>query len=174
MKNRAPAIELVRRATKTSFVSGTYDTLSGSARAYLAGFLDRSCFIGIIRYTDQGRPKYTVRINVQCSNRQTLKPLCVLVGGSIQERGETFIWSLAGRQRCAELLNALTPHLHVRKKAAEKVIQFNSEWTRLSDPDDASEILARRDQFVQESVGLKMSWRKECSAPVKRVASSSE
>ena len=37
-----------------------------------------------------------------------------------------------------------------------------------------SEILARRDQFVQESVGLKMSWRKECSAPVKRLASSSE
>lgn len=161
VKDSIDSIEAARRGTKPSYVAGTYNNLSTSERAYLAGFLDRSCFVGIIRYSDRGRPKYTVRINVQCSNRETLKPLRTLVGGSIQQRGQTFIWSLAGRQRCAELLNALVTYLCVRRKAAEKVIQFNSEWTRLSYNNENSEILARRDRFVQESLGLKMSWRGE-------------
>src|SRR5690242_6212757 len=86
-----------------SISSGSYDKLSATERAYVAGFLDRSCFLGIIRYSDRGRPKYTVRINVQCSNRQTLKPLRDLLGGSIKRRQQTFAWSLAGRERCAEL-----------------------------------------------------------------------
>ena len=39
------------------------DELSDTERAYLAGLLDRSCFIGIIRY----RTKYTARITVPVS-----------------------------------------------------------------------------------------------------------
>jgi hypothetical protein len=136
-------------------------TLNASECAYIAGFLDRSCFVGIIRYSDRGRPKYTVRINIQSSNRQTLKPLCALLGGSIKQTRQTFIWSLGGRKRCAELFTLLLPYLHVRKKSAERVIQFDREWTRLKYPYEDSPILARRDHFVQESRGLKMSWRGE-------------
>src|ERR1044071_4591121 len=134
-----------------------YDNLSVSERAYVAGFLDRSCFLGIIRYSDGGRTKYTVRINVQCSNRQTLKPLALLLGGSIKRRQQTFAWSLAGRRRCAELFHVLLPYLHVRRKAAEKVIQFDSEWTRVRHGDHDNETLARRDGIVEESFGLNMS-----------------
>jgi len=137
--------------------------LNDAERAYLAGFLDRSCFIGVIRYSDKGRTKYTVRINVQCSNRQSLKPLCNLLGGSVRKTGQSFIWSLGGRQRCAELLTLLLPHLRARKEAANKVIQFNQEWTKLQYPYNDSEILARRDRRVEESLGLKMSWRGECA-----------
>ena len=139
--------------------SATYDNLTSTQRAYLAGFLDRSCFLGIIRYSDRGRPKYTVRINVQCSNRQTLKPLRDLLGGSIKRKQRTFAWSLAGRERCAELFRVLLPYLSVRKAAAEKVIRFDREWTRVRYPYKDDEALARRDRLVEESVGLKMSWR---------------
>jgi hypothetical protein len=55
----------------------------------------------------------------------------------------------------------LLPHLHVRRKAAERIIQFDSEWTRLKYPYEDQETLARRDRFVTESLGLKMSWRGE-------------
>jgi hypothetical protein len=123
-------------------------TLNTSERAYIAGFLDRSCFVGIIRYSDKGRPKYTVRINVQCSNRQTLKPLRALVGGSIKKRRQTFVWSLGGRKRCAELFSLLLPHLQVRKKSAERVIQFDREWTRVKYPYEDCLILEHRDRFV--------------------------
>jgi hypothetical protein len=84
-----------------------------------------------------------------------------LLGGSIQKRQQTFAWSLAGRERCAELFRILLPHLHVRRKAAERIIQFDSEWTRLKYPYEDQETLARRDRFVTESLGLKMSWRGE-------------
>jgi len=135
--------------------------LSDTERAYLAGFLDRSCFIGVIRYLDNGKAKYTVRINVQSSNRKTLKPLCSLIGGSVRKTGQSFVWSLAGRKRCAELLMLLFPYLQVRKETADKVIQFNAEWKKLEYPYDDWEILASRDRFVEESLGLKMSWRRE-------------
>ena len=137
------------------------DNLSDTERAYLAGFLDRSCFIGVIRYSDKGRPKYTVRISVQCSNRGSLKPLGTLLGGSVRKTGQSFIWSLGGRQRCAELLTLLLPYLRVRKEAAIKVTQFNQEWTKLPYPYDDNEILARRNRCVEESLGLKMSWRRD-------------
>jgi len=136
-------------------------SLGDAECAYLAGYLDRSCFIGVIRYSDKGRTKYTVRINVQCSNRASLKPLCALLGGSVRKTGQSFIWSLGGRRRCAELLRLLLPYLRARKEAANKVIQFDQEWTKLQYPYDDSEILARRDRCVEESLGLKMSWRGE-------------
>ena len=137
------------------------NSLGDAECAYLAGYLDRSCFIGVIRYSDQGRTKYTTRINVQCSNRASLKPLCALLGGSVRKTGQSFIWSLGGRRRCAELLRLLLPYLRARKEAANKVIQFDQEWTKLQYPYDDSEILARRDRCVEESLGLKMSWRGE-------------
>lgn len=136
-------------------------SLGDAECAYLAGYLDRSCFIGVIRYSDKGRTKYTVRINVQCSNRASLKPLCALLGGSVRKTGQSFIWSLGGRRRCAELLRLLLPYLRARKEAANKVIQFDQEWTKLQYPYDDGEILARRDRCVEESLGLKMSWRGE-------------
>jgi hypothetical protein len=136
-------------------------SLGDAECAYLAGYLDRSCFIGVIRYSDKGRTKYTVRINVQCSNRASLKPLCALLGGSVRKTGQSFIWSLGGRRRCAELLRLLLPYLRARREAANKVIQFDQEWTKLQYPYDDSEILARRDRCVEESLGLKMSWRGE-------------
>ena len=135
--------------------------LTDSDRAYVAGFLDRSCFIGVIRYADKGKVKYTVRINIQCSNRGTLKPLCSLIGGSVRKTSQSFIWSLVGRKRCAQLLEVLLPYLRVRREAANKVIQFDADWKNLEYPYDNSEILARRDRFVEESLGLKMSWRRE-------------
>jgi hypothetical protein len=135
--------------------------LNDAQRAYLAGFFDRSCFVGVVRYLDNGKAKYTVRINVQCSNRRTLKPLCALIGGSVRKSGQSFVWSLAGRRRCAELLMLLFPYLQVRRDAAHKVIQFNAEWKRLEYPYDDGEILAHRDRFVEECLGLKMSWRRE-------------
>ena len=101
------------------------DELSDTERAYLAGLLDRSCFIGIIRY----RTKYTARITVQSSNRGTLKPLWSLLGGKINRTKKSFSWSLVGRRRCAKLLSVLLPFLQVRKAAARAVIQFNEEWT---------------------------------------------
>jgi len=165
VKDSVKRIRPTQCAAKASFEPGVVAarkyTLNTNESAYLAGFLDRSCFVGIIRYSDRGRPKYTVRINVQCSNRQTLQPLCALLGGSTKKRGQTFIWSLAGRKRCAELFTVLLPHLQVRKRLAEKVIQFDREWTRLKYPYEDCEILVRRDHFVQESLGLKMSWRGE-------------
>ena len=136
--------------------------LSDDERAYLAGFFDRSCFIGVIRYSDKGRTKYTARINVQCSNRGSLKPLSELLGGSVRKAGGSFTWSLEGRQRCAHLLTLLLPYLRARKEAAHKVIQFNEEWIKLRYPYDDSEIIARRNRCVEESLGLKMSWRGEC------------
>jgi hypothetical protein len=132
------------------------DELSDTERAYLAGLLDRSCFIGIIRY----RTKYTARITVQSSNRGTLKPLWSLLGGKINRTKKSFSWSLVGRRRCAELLSVLLPFLQVRKAAARAVIEFNEEWTRVQDSYDKSEILVRRDRFLELSLGRKMSWRR--------------
>ena len=135
------------------------DKLSDTERAYLAGFFDRSCFIGVIRYSDKGKTKYTARINVQCSNRGSLKPLCALLGGSVRKTKQSFIWSLGGRKRCAEFLVLLLPYLRTRKEAANKIIQFNQEWTKLQYPYDDNDTLARRNRCVEESLGLKMSWR---------------
>ena len=53
------------------------------------------------------------------------------------------------------------PFLQVRKQAAEKVIRYNAEWKKLTYPYDDCEILECRDRFVEESLGLKMSWRGE-------------
>jgi len=134
--------------------------LSDTERAYLAGFLDRSCFIGIIRYFDKGRTKYTARITVQSSNRGALKTLSSLLGGKIKRTKQSFSWSMAGRRSCAELLSVLLPYLQVRKDAARTVIQFNKEWTRVKYPYENDEIIARRDRFVKQSLELKISRRK--------------
>jgi len=164
IKEKGVAFALLRRRNSICSESRSVllaHKLSDTDRAYLAGLLDRSCFIGIIRYSDKGRTKYTARVTVQCSNRGTLKPLFALLGGKIKRTKQSFSWSLTGRRRCAESLTLLLPFLQVRRDAARKVIQFDEEWTRVEHPYEKSEIIAHRDRFVEQSVGLKMSWRKE-------------
>ena len=134
-------------------------------KAYVAGFIDRSAFMGAIKFRGEyGHYKYTARISCEGVEPKTFDKVYALCGGHIlkTKKGQT-IWYLQGRERVAKLLGLLLPYLGVRKRAAKKLIQFNSEWKSIprGDLDEKRKIVAKRDSYVKESLGLKATWRGE-------------
>ena len=130
--------------------------------AYLAGFLDRSSFIGIIKYKDYPYTKYTIRLAVQCASRATLKPLAELVGVKLgrTSKGKDFTLTITGRRKLQPILISLLPYLRAKKKIAEKAIQFCDEWSKVIGDDDEREMIRLlRNQRVEESEGLHATWR---------------
>ena len=140
-------------------------------RAYVAGMIDRSCFMGIIKY-DGAKNRYTVRIVMSSKEAHAFDKIAGFFKGSgcyfmKSKAGET-LWVLQGRKRVADFLRSVLPYLGFRKRAAEKIIQFDNEWRNIPRGADGSlndiereAILARRDQLVIESLGLKPTWKRE-------------
>jgi hypothetical protein len=133
-------------------------------KAYLAGFFDRSGFMGVVKFADLGYDKYTARIALQSPEPKTFDKIINLCGGHLlkTKRGHSY-WYLQGRDRVARLLEQLLPYLSARKRAAEKIIQFAKEWEFVprGDVESKKSIIAKREKLITESLGLKTTWKGE-------------
>lgn len=102
--------------------------------AYLAGFIDAECCLGISRYKPQGRPNYTYKILLQCNNTKApvFKWLLERFGGNIhfidrinnlKGRKNQLCWRLSGRA-LSKILNDIYPFLRHKKPVCEELIKF--------------------------------------------------
>jgi predicted Fe-S protein YdhL (DUF1289 family) len=133
-------------------------------KAYVAGFIDRSAFIGIIKAGRRYSDGYMPRIVMQSNEPTAFNRIKELCGGCLMVKKDRAQWILQGRKHVASVLAELLPYLIVRKRSAEKIIQFNNEWigiNRYMTYGRRAEILGKRDMLVIQSLGLKPTWKRE-------------
>lgn len=104
--------------------------------AYLAGFIDAECCLGIQKYRSKNKPNYLYKIQLQCNNTKApvFKWLLERFGGQIHfiDRSIKFINhrdQLAWRLTSASLSNILSkihPFLKYKKPVCEELIKFTN------------------------------------------------
>ncbi len=136
-----------------------------SSLAYFAGFLDRSCFMGINGFRPgRGSTKlrYRAVVRVQATRRDILEPL-LLFGGRIDpaDKNRSFAWVLQGKPNCCRVLGCLLPYLRFRKKSAENILKFCLDDERVNDQtliwdDLRDEVKNKRKEVVEAASELRM------------------
>lgn len=102
--------------------------------AYLAGFIDAECNLGIQKYKPKGRPNYTYKILLQCNNTKApaFKWLLQRFGGNIHfinrneadsSRRNQLAWRLSGRA-LEPILSRIYVFLRHKKPVCEELIKF--------------------------------------------------
>lgn len=102
--------------------------------AYLAGFIDAECCLGISKYKPKNKPNYTYKILLQCNNTKypVFKWLLERFGGTIhfvnklkyqKARKNQLTWRISGRA-LSRILPDIYPFLIHKKPVCEQLITF--------------------------------------------------
>ena len=102
--------------------------------AYLAGFIDAECSMGIQRYRSKVRPNYLYKIILQCNNTkyQIFKWLLERFGGTIHfidrkskniTHNNQFTWRLCSKS-FADILPKILPFLQYKKPLCIELMNF--------------------------------------------------
>jgi hypothetical protein len=102
--------------------------------AYLAGFIDAECSLGISRYKPKNKPNYTYKILLQCNNTKApvFKWLLERFGGhinfidrltSLKARKNQLCWRLSGKA-LFKILYKIEPFLRYKKPVCNELIKF--------------------------------------------------
>lgn len=102
--------------------------------AYLAGFIDAECSLGIQKYRAQNKPNYLYKMILQCNNTKfpTIKWLLERFGGQIHfvERRsgnilhrDQLAWRLSSNS-LANILNKILPFLKHKKPVCKELLEF--------------------------------------------------
>jgi len=104
--------------------------------AYLAGFIDAECCLGIQRYRTKNKPNYIYKIQLQCNNTKApvFKWILRRFGGQIHfidrkthdsSRRNQLSWRLVGKS-LAVILDKIHPFLRHKKPVCEELMKFNA------------------------------------------------
>ena len=119
-----------------NFFESTKNTITPSEEdyAYLAGFIDAECSLGISRYKPKDRPNFTYKILLQLNNTKApiFKWLLERFGGHInfinrlktlKSRKNQLCWRLSGKA-LSKLLPSIYPYLEHKKPVCGELIKF--------------------------------------------------
>lgn len=135
--------------------------------AYLSGFIDAECSLGISKYKPKNKPNFVYKITLQCQN--TKSPIFYWLfkkfGGSLTfcnrksnntKLNNTLIWRISGRY-LSKILPKILPFLQHKRPVCEKLIEFYNTilpngGDRQSDSfkKSYSAILSKRECIVNE------------------------
>ena len=102
--------------------------------AYLAGFIDSECNLGIQKYKPKDRPNYVYKIMLQCNNTKApvFKWLLERFGGRIHfidritkdsSRRNQFAWRLTGAP-LSNIISKIHPYLRYKQPVCSELIRF--------------------------------------------------
>ena len=127
---------LVSKYHKEEFEQ-TRDTITPSENdfAYLAGFIDAECNLGIQKYKPKGKPNHVYKIILQCNNTKApvFKWILERFGGQIhfidrlnyqKGRKNQLTWRLSGKSLSA-ILEKIHPFLRHKKPVCEELMKFS-------------------------------------------------
>lgn len=145
MKDRNDLIEKMKRLkNSTNLVSAnlkpefeaTRNTINPSEYdfAYLAGFIDAECNLGIQKYKPKDRPNYVYKIMLQCNNTKApvFKWILERFGGQIHfieratkesSRRNQFTWRLTGLA-LSNILSKIHPFLRHKQPVCAELMKF--------------------------------------------------
>lgn len=135
--------------------------------AYLAGFIDAECCLGISKYKPKNRPNFTYKISLQCTNTNPIIFFWLRerLGGTIThvrrnhknpKHRDQIIWNLNGSLLIPHLPKILV-FIRSKKQVCQKLIEFHE--TVLPNGGDRQskgfkesygDILAKRELIVSE------------------------
>lgn len=102
--------------------------------AYLAGFIDAECCLGIGKYKPKNRPNPVYKISLQCTNTNPIIFFWLMerFGGTIShvkrneknpKHRDQIVWNLSAA-KLAGLLPKILPYLRTKKLVCAKLIEF--------------------------------------------------
>lgn len=104
--------------------------------AYLAGFIDAECNLGIQKYKPKNKPNYVYKIMLQCNNTKApvFKWILERFGGVVhfvnrltyhKSRKNQLTWRLTSK-KLYSLLPSILPFLRYKKPVCEELLKFYS------------------------------------------------
>ncbi len=135
--------------------------------AYLAGFIDAECSLGISRYKPSGKPNFVYKIMLQCNNTKSptffwLKErfggsFCLNPRGSLSPKwNNQAVWRISGRA-LSKILFKLSFFLRHKSPVCEKLIEFyrttlpnGGDRQSESFKQSYAEIISKRESIVNE------------------------
>lgn len=104
--------------------------------AYLAGFIDAECSLGIQKYRDKNKSNYLYKIQLQCSNTKApvFKWLLQHFGGQVHfvdhnsrdpKKRNVLTWRLTSAS-LAKILSEIRPFLKHKQPVCDELIKFKS------------------------------------------------
>lgn len=101
--------------------------------AYLAGFIDAECCLGIQKYRVKNKPNYVYKIQLQCNNTKApvFKWILERFGGQLhfidrrnqKARRNQLTWRLTGKA-LSQILDRIHPFLKHKKPVCEELMKF--------------------------------------------------
>lgn len=102
--------------------------------AYLAGFIDAECCLGIQKYKSKNKPNYLYKIQIQCNNTKApiFKWLLERFGGQIHfidrnskdpNQRNQLTWRLSSKA-LSKIINKIYPFLKYKKPVCKELLKF--------------------------------------------------